>query len=78
MDNSWLGFFHRLLPEYNIEVSLIAWFDGIKVKAPDNKILEIMLHNVEGNAIDMRVVADVSIVMIFDFLVDGTYQCYAF
>lgn len=74
MDPSWWGFFQRLLPEYKIEVSLIAWFDGIKVKPPDDKLLEIMLHKKEGNAIDMRAAADVSIVMLFDFLVDGLYK----
>ena len=70
-DESWWGFFQRILPEYEIDVTLIAWFDGIKVSPPDNKILEIMLHRSEGNSIDLRVCAAVGNVMIFDFLVDG-------
>ena len=71
LDDSWWGLFQRCLPEYEIEVSLIAWFDGIKVKAPDDRLLEIMLHNEPHTPLDIRVVTEIANVMMFDFLVDG-------
>jgi len=70
MDPTWFGFFQRLLPEYEIEVSLIAWFDGIRVKPPEDRYLEIMLHNEEASGGDLRIVEQIARVMIFDFLVD--------
>lgn len=71
MDDSWWGFFQRLLPEYNVHVTLIAWFDGIKVSPPDDNILEIMLHKKEPTKSELSVCLQVGNVYIFDFLVDG-------
>ena len=46
-DESWWGFFQRALPDYEMEVALIAWFGGIQVRPPPDEYLELLLHRTE-------------------------------
>jgi hypothetical protein len=71
MDDSWWGFMQRALPNFDVEVSLIAWFDGIAIKAPEDRYLEVMLHLAEPKDADLDTLRQIANVMVFDFLVDG-------
>jgi hypothetical protein len=73
-DESWFGFMQRLLPEYEVEVTLIAWFDGISVRSPTTGSLEMLLHNSPATKKDLPTLADISDVLVFDFLIDGRYD----
>lgn len=72
-DDTWFGFMQRVLPDYNVEVALIAWFDGIKVRPPTNDQLEIMLHNKNATTNrEKKNCGQISDILVFDFLIDGS------
>merc|ERR1712137_1224093 len=71
-DESWWGFFQRALPDYEVEVALIAWFGGIQVRPPPDEYLELLLHRTERPLTEeeRETLKQITDVMIFDFLVD--------
>lgn len=69
-DNRLYSTLKRWLPTYQIPVCLISWYDGIRVKPPGFELRDMMTHSVKLDLKRVEEIAQISDVMVFDFLVD--------
>jgi hypothetical protein len=63
-----------MMPTYQIPVTLIAWIEGMRIAPPSLAIQDIMTHHIPRPTNDSfltETLAQVSDVLVFDFLLDG-------